>query len=665
MPGGGKGKVLKGRVRKGAPFSRSSKAGKGDEAGKRNKGLLTSTPTERKLDALARAWGMAWGVPDRRPIYEWARENVNLPPGIYKIPGLFQVERSRYLMEPFHDLADDRVRVVTVRMPVRSGKSMLADIWMPWTFLNAPGPFMWNMNVDTLARRHTRTRILPLLRGIPAFKELLPEDPRKCTGQEIIFQNGLPLYVQGPSLDNLQGVPVRNLCESELWMRDAGRHQEAVGRLGDFEELHASKMLCEGQAGIEEDDMDVEFRKGHMAEWMVPCLGCGVFFEPKSSGLREDGSKWGLVWPKECRDEEGNWMLGRVAKSVRYECPRMECRHAHYDSAREIWNERGRYEGRNLNAPGTHRSYHVYATVTRRWDLLAEELAAALNCLALGISQPLMIYTQKRDALPWSENQVMDFESGPKYDPNSTWPEEAFRILSVDHQMSGVNWGLVVGMSMKGELRRYWFGKLMGVDEIRAKAEEFKLGPRRVILDASHEPEVIHGWCLKYDWIAMVGDKRSHFVHYVKGRNGQERPVQKSYSKAVKVDPGRGTSAQGHRWVRQIAWSNPAIKAKVKGLLDRGRIVEPDLDPNSPDEKEYRTQMRGQWRGIVRNKVTGQSRFDWKDNQNDHARDCWNQATVFALVKRCLVDFETEAAGKDGDEAGAGKGEEGGEGAGN
>ena len=58
----------------------------------------------------------------------------------------------------------------------------------------------------------------------------------------------------------------------------------------------------------------------------------------------------------------------------------------------------------------------------------------------MGISGPLMIYTQKRDALPWSESQLIDLGRGPTFTPNSEWPDEIDRGLFVDHQMDGVNW---------------------------------------------------------------------------------------------------------------------------------------------------------------------------------------------------------------------------------
>lgn len=603
---------------------------------------------------MAVAWRTGWRVPDRREIYEWAEEHVILPAGVYTVSGAFSVKNSRYLIEPFRALKDDRVRVVTVQFPIRAGKTLIGDVWLPWTLLNAPGPFMWNMNTDTLARRHCRTRALPVLQNVRGLEQLLPLDPRQRTGQEIIFRNGVPFYIQCPSIDNLQGVGVRYLLEDELWTREAGRHEQAVGRLGDYEKINASKLLNAGQGGIEDDDSDTEYRAGSQEEWWVPCLECGQYFIPVSTGYLdgERSRRYGLIWGEElpdggntARDNAGNWVKARVMETARYRGP---CGHEMTDCGRTHveWNRRGEYRASNPSAPSTHRSFHIYGTVTRAWHLLAEQLAAALNAYRGGILDPLMIYTQKRDALAWAESRLTDTDKGPTFALESpdklVWADEVARVLTVDKQAAGKNWGLVFAIGKTGELRRYWFGQLISDADIAAKADEWKVPAQRVVIDAAWESKQVYAWCVKYGWRCMKGDPRASFIHLV-GKKSAPRRLQRSYSKPVHADPEIGQVLQGRRFAILIHWSNPTIKDRVKGLLDRGRIIEPEADPNDPMEKEYKTQMRGQWRKIVKNRVTGRSKFEWVDNGNDHVRDCWNMGVVVATMMKLLPDIEEDA----------------------
>ena len=57
--------------------------------------------------SLQSAYAKGWSPPDRRPIYEWARDWVKLPGGgAYGIPGWFDVGHSRHLIDVFHAYQD-------------------------------------------------------------------------------------------------------------------------------------------------------------------------------------------------------------------------------------------------------------------------------------------------------------------------------------------------------------------------------------------------------------------------------------------------------------------------------------------------------------------------------------------------------------------------------
>src|SRR5437667_11542948 len=99
---------------------------------------------------LLNAWRNAWRPHDRRPIYDWAAENVILP-AAYGIRGAFHVEQSRYLIEPFHAIADDSVRIVTVRAGIQTGKSLLGDITVCHLIVTRPMHLLWNFPTDEAA----------------------------------------------------------------------------------------------------------------------------------------------------------------------------------------------------------------------------------------------------------------------------------------------------------------------------------------------------------------------------------------------------------------------------------------------------------------------------------------------------------------------------------
>src|SRR5262245_3072578 len=70
-----------------------------------------------------------FSVPDIRLTHEWAREHVSLVPPLTKT-GPFDVSISRQLAGPLDALDDDHCREVNVKAPVRSGKTLIADVWL-------------------------------------------------------------------------------------------------------------------------------------------------------------------------------------------------------------------------------------------------------------------------------------------------------------------------------------------------------------------------------------------------------------------------------------------------------------------------------------------------------------------------------------------------------
>lgn len=107
------------------------------------------------LSTIADGWRDAWRGPDRRPIYEWAKEYIRLP-AAYTIQGNFNPDVSRHLLPIMDALQDDTIRRVTLMKPTRGAGTLVADIWVPWIVANDPGPIQWNMQTDPIAEDHAQ-----------------------------------------------------------------------------------------------------------------------------------------------------------------------------------------------------------------------------------------------------------------------------------------------------------------------------------------------------------------------------------------------------------------------------------------------------------------------------------------------------------------------------
>src|SRR5579864_8826044 len=101
---------------------------------------------------------------------------------------------------------------------------------------------------------------------------------------------------------------------------------EAEARVGDYLREEMSKILRISQAGpregVELDRCDWKRAcdRSTAYEWEVQCPHCLVYYEPKFSGTRADGSFWGITWDK-LKLPNGDWNIPACIPSVRFECP--------------------------------------------------------------------------------------------------------------------------------------------------------------------------------------------------------------------------------------------------------------------------------------------------------------------------------------------------------
>ena len=527
---------------------------------------------------LKSSFASAYLTPDRRPIYEWAAEFVTLPPVLTRT-GLFRIDESRQMIEPFDALHDEHRRTVTVIAPVRGAKTLFADVWCPWTIANDPGSFMFNWAKDELADEHCKTRLNFILENCPPVAALFPTNRHLKSTSEIIFTNGMPLYVQGSALTNLQGKGIRYMVNDELWMWRPGRHKEAMGRLGDFQELQNSKVLNISQGGTEEDDLDELWHNGSQSEWHIQCQKCDHYMDTRWTHHRPDGTRWGLVWDAH-KLESGLWDIPKALPTIRFECEK--CAHPHIDTPRNRseWNRTGKYISQNPAALRQHVSYHYSALITRSWALLVEDFLGAMNAYKKGVAAPLIQFFQKYPAEPKSERSLMDNTRSfttAVYQIDSAWPEEAGRFMTSDRQEEDVFWYLVCAWSKSPEVRRLAFGKAYSFAELEAIREKFHVEPQLHLIDSGFQPKGDHGVyaaCIRYGWIAAKGvasEGGEEIIFWHQTRKGK---VQRSYAPLTYGDPESGGSSRG-RQAKLIRFSRPTMGDRLQKLIDSGKWISP------------------------------------------------------------------------------------------
>lgn len=482
-------------------------------------------------------------------------------------------------MAPLDALQNDRRREVNIAAPVRGGKTLIADIWMPWTFANEPGPFLWLFQKDSIAKEHCEIRANPILEACDLTRGLLPADRHKKRTQEILFSNGFPLYIWGPSINNLQSKGFRYIVEDEPWLYDKGTIGEADGRVGDFLKLQISKILRISQGGDVGSDWHEKFLEAELWEWSIQCQNpnCGLFMIPQFCGFRPDGSRWGMMWDDK-RRPDGTRDIQKTLPTVRFEC--QHCGHPHIDNPRTKgeWNRTGKYE--RVTEPNEKKaSFRWTAIIDFPWAELAEMWLNSQVQFELGNEQPQIQFIQKRLADFYDPNRFSGMNRPIAVKLETEWKDEFMRVMSVDVQQNDF-WAVIRAWAKSGESRLLWAGRLVSWGEIRDKQAEFKVAPGAVLVDSGDgnrtmeiyaqcaengKTEIIKGREHWICWKATKGEPQKSFPFYQKN-NRIDLPFRWPLGFG---DPRSGKEGQGKGHVCPLVqFSNPTCKDILARLRD-------------------------------------------------------------------------------------------------
>jgi hypothetical protein len=590
---------------------------------------------ERPLDPTEfDGWRIGWQKPDRRPIYQWAHDNIILPPS-YAIQGRFDVSISRPLMAVFDGIQNPSVRRVRFRKPPRYGGSLVADVAIPWIVCNDPGPIMWNWQSDDDAKAHMKQKAWPAWKSCGPFKALLPPDRHDKTTTEIYFG---PFFMvcQGANLNNLQGVGIRWQFNDELWLPVWQElYQHAVYRTRDYERAGKDKIIDVSQCGNVGDVEDRNWKTGHQAVWGY--LGSDGKHHPLAfGGKRDDGSRWGLVWNQDAL-KNGRWNKARAMETARYVAK--DTGQEWPDDPKTIaeWNRDGAYIQTNDNASKTSLSFSVNALLNRSLASLVEEKIDAMELASRGDMSAMRDFKQKAETLPWEEThltvEISSKATGYKYADyaeGQKWEGEAHRTMQIDRQ-HGIGkdvphrWVEVRAVKDNGDSRQIWFGRLETKEACRDLQKKLGIPDRCVWQDGRFEKHEVFKECVEYGWMAVFGSDQNSWTHYI------PRPGQDPLKVTLPYSPIQNADTDG-RLAHYLHFNETYMSDILHNLIcGRGALFE------SPDDvsQEYNEHLKAEHKLEVRAGV-----FKWQkihSSKANHGRDTSKQFVCFAVLMKLLA----------------------------
>jgi hypothetical protein len=565
-------------------------------------------------------------------IFQWARKHIILPK-IVSDSGPFDVTKSRWLIEPFKALKDKKVRTVVVAAAIRTGKTLLIDVAVPWFIAHRPGNIQFSSKTDQMAAGHVNDRLYRILQTCKPLKDALPANNRDYTQDGIRFPQ-MTLYVNGCKETAYQQKGIMFAVADEVHLWDVpGSLGKALSRTTDFDNKGTGKHLVVSQRSRVGDQFDNKIMEGTQETWCVPCQGCKKYFYPVWKETNVDGKVYGMVWDEnEKTKPSGSWDFNEVVKTIRYEC---ECGHKHYHSTelQDEWNKHGKYIVQNPNADGKIRSFIGENAIHRHiWENLVKDFLEATKQAEEGIrgeGSPLTDFFQKYMNQPYNPKIVQYENPGLvktcQYDVTENWTEAVFRPMLIDVQKYHF-WVLIREWAKKRKSRMLFFGKVQTEDEVKKIREQFKVENHSVFVDvANTEKETETDRHLVYEfvdrnlWTGLRGE------HWSDGKGGFDWVVRGRKIKLYYSQPQMIPGSKNGRWYYNFS---PTICRNIlKELRDSD-------DFKCFNDQEYKIQINSEIRIPVDDKYGQRKGWRWIKRKGvpNHAFDLETMSVVTALI---------------------------------
>lgn len=604
------------------------------------------THAEEILSNCSR-WRSAWNPPDRRPIYEWARENIILP-DTYSIAGPFR--ESAWMRPIFDDLQNLKIRRVHLRKAVQQGGTLLADIWCQWTINNDPGPGSWTMQTEEAMNKHLKACVWPMMeKGCLATAKKLPQSGSKLRNFESVYFGGFFWIFNSATLSSQQSDKIRYKINDEIWLdKWQDVYVDACARVKSFERDGLSKIFNISQAGMKGDIEDKSFIEGHQGELHIKCPFCEKSSPLVFEFLRDDKTRAGIVWAEDAKQSDGYFNVARACETARYECASCRASMPENESTRRLWANSHHFITQNEKAPLAVRSYHIESLVNDRIPTIVEVFCNASNAMKRGFIADMIKFRQKQRARPWEEKgETATMRGGSRedayiyedYAKGELWMGEVARCLTIDRQKDHF-WIEIRAWRQNGSSRQLLFARINTIEEVRIRQFDYKVPAWNVFEDSGYLPTEVYTDCARSQvktpddkgwingWIALRGDRLNEFWHDAPGEPKPKKNIFYSMPSPIQH--------QGHI-VYKMDFSNYNVKNVLERLI--GGLAEAAWDSPTNVSMAYKQHCEAeqrlekspgfwQWEPVPRGKP-------------NHGWDCSAMQVVFGLIRGYLNSGET------------------------
>jgi len=471
-----------------------------------------------------------------KPPVDWAFENCVLRDNVSELPGSLKI--FPYAEEPLNALINPTVNKITLCWGSQSSKTTTMYAGIGYLLSEFPKDTLWIMPSAENARNFSKGRWLPFIDDCKPLKEQCPVsaatgrvDNDKITNMRQEFLSCTLTFAGAGSENNVKSAPVAYLVLDEIDEIDPEIRLAALERIKGRREY---KIIQTSTPKEETGGVWEEFLYGDQRRYFMPCPHCDESIEFTWRQKDKDGNiRYSISFDEEAKLEDGTYDFERIYATARYQCP---CCDGHIlDAHKSKMVKSGVWRASNLNAPPSHRSYHlnsIYAPAITFASLMVNWLQVS------GSAHGLRKFVQGNLAEPWKDDWAnqdqadaneleLDYERGDL--------RGEYRIMGVDTQTDSF-WYIVRGFDRDGTNYLIDFGQVASFSELDLAYDRHKCHAAIIDCAGDRTSEVYEEvfrrrsrWFGSRGWKNLQGDQpyrlqmKDPFTGDTKGRGGRSK----------------------------------------------------------------------------------------------------------------------------------------------
>jgi len=471
------------------------------------------------------------------PVWKWAERNVRLSVRTTNTPGPYDSGWIAYTRGWQEAFSNPRLKEIVICAAAQTGKTETVLNCIRYAIAEDPGPMLWIMPAESLARSFSETRLQPSLRDCPPCAEQIPDDPDAFKLLEMHFADCTLNLVGANSPAQLASRPVRYLFADEV-----DKFPEASGKEAGALELARvrttsfwnAKTILTSTPTVEGGQIWQAYLNGTRHKYFVRCPHCQHEQELTFPQVK---------WPT---DEEtkpgGAWNVDAVERLAYYECT--ACRHHVEQNWRHTMIRGGCWKPTNPNAPADRVSFHLNALYSawRSWGSIAREFLEVKDS-----PSGLQNFTNSILAEPWKIQLGEQIQEAGLLDLRADYAlgtcpvKPRFITIAADVQRDCIYYTVRTW----GEASESWlvdYGKLPKLESLNEiLGREYNIAgtsetarPFRGMIDSGFNAQAVYEFCSasrgKFvpakGWASLAQPVKIAVISYMPGRGGSERNIE-------------------------------------------------------------------------------------------------------------------------------------------